>query len=519
MARTALHGAIWVEDSEQIRSLFTIPNPEYQQALDYGSGVGIPKQLYGFREAPDGRLIVPAGACELTDLIEDPVSDDDVLPSIPFKDWPHLKRPTLRDYQGVAACKALNARRGLLIMPPGAGKTVTALAIVQDCQLRPIVLVHTKDLMRQWMDAAIQHIGGQLKPIGGYMGRWKPDPELPVIGSIAMIQTLISWTPFEVGELGGQHGILIVDECHHAPAQTIFRLLWCLPGAFRIGLTATPKRADGLTPMLHWLFGKTLHEVRRTDLEKAGVSVRAQVRQVRTEFSFTLKQQLLAWLPGRGAWQRAVAGKNLSAGMAVIQKGGKAVFVFLDDDEFALIEQKARMAGLDVERRIDTKSLAACAQMLTEDQGRLDLVVARALDMIHAGRKVLILAGRIAYTNTIAEAVAKAGVPAVALTGDMAGKKRTRALEEFKSSRMMVAVATTLADEGLDVPDLTGLIMAFPGRSEAKTIQRAGRLMRASEGKMTPLLEDLFDCNVPLYQNQWYARKRAYKQAGCEFIV
>ena len=129
---------------------------------------------------------------------------------------------------------------------------------------------------------------------------------------------------------------------------------------------------------------------------------------------------------------------------------------------------------------------------------------------------MLILAGRVEHCADIAATLAADQIACQVLTGKMTAKQRAAGLDAFKASEVLACVATTLADEGLDVPDISGMIMAFPGRSEAKTIQRVGRTMRALAGKVQPIVVDLVDVNIGIFKNQWTARRRAYLAAGCE---
>lgn len=93
-------------------------------------------------------------------------------------------------------------------------------------------------------------------------------------------------------------------------------------------------------------------------------------------------------------------------------------------------------------------------------------------------------------------------------------KKRTQAIADFRTGKLRVMLATSLADEGLDVPRAAVLILASGGRSSGKLEQRAGRVMRPHEGKEFGIVHDFSDAGATLAHNQFKARARTYKKLG-----
>jgi len=93
-------------------------------------------------------------------------------------------------------------------------------------------------------------------------------------------------------------------------------------------------------------------------------------------------------------------------------------------------------------------------------------------------------------------------------------KKRAEAIDKFRSGELRVMIATSLADEGLDVPRAAVLILAAGGRSAAKLEQRAGRVMRPHESKDFGTVHDFTDCGSVMGHSQFKARARTYKKLG-----
>ena len=87
-------------------------------------------------------------------------------------------------------------------------------------------------------------------------------------------------------------------------------------------------------------------------------------------------------------------------------------------------------------------------------------------------------------------------------------------MEEFKSGNLKTMIATSLADEGLDLPNAELLIMVSGGRSPQKTIQRASRVLRKTNTKNFATIYDFSDKFHPI--GAFHARKRikSYKQLG-----
>lgn len=161
--------------------------------------------------------------------------------------------------------------QGIVVRQPGTGKTQIALAFIASCKTRTLVVVHTKDLVKQWQDYAKQSIPGiELGRIGaGQMS----------VGhlTIATVQTLKRYTALG-RKFWGQFGAVIVDETHHAAAESWEWVLNVCPAYYRFGLTATEKRADGRHPLVGMLMGQVIHRA------KFKSAVPITVRPVETKF-------------------------------------------------------------------------------------------------------------------------------------------------------------------------------------------------------------------------------------------
>jgi superfamily II DNA or RNA helicase len=164
----------------------------------------------------------------------------------------------LRDYQrnAVDRLKAVLEKRPILVAPTGSGKTVMAVALVQELGLPTLWLAHRKELI----DQAAAHLENLGLWCGRIMSGCEPAPLAKV--QVASVQTLIRRDMPPAG-------LIIIDECHHTPAGSYGRVLENYPEARVVGLTATPFRLDGRG--LGDVFGEIVVAAYTDDLCKAGV--------------------------------------------------------------------------------------------------------------------------------------------------------------------------------------------------------------------------------------------------------
>jgi hypothetical protein len=166
-----------------------------------------------------------------------------------------------------AAADALAAHdMGLLVAPPGSGKTVIGCALIARHGVPTLVIVDRKPLVEQWRDRLITHLDLDARQIGQLDGGRR---RATGIVDVAMVQSLARRD--DIAELAGGYGLVIVDECHHVPAVTFERVVRQIPVRRWTGLTATPYRRDGLQALMAMHCGP----VRHTMTTPAGSALRA----------------------------------------------------------------------------------------------------------------------------------------------------------------------------------------------------------------------------------------------------
>ena len=144
-----------------------------------------------------------------------------------------------------AAADALCAHdTGVLVAPPGVGKTVVGIYLIAVRGCSTLVLVHRQPLLDQWLAQLSLFLGLEPKQIGQIgAGKRTGNGQLDV----AMIQSLVRKD--SVQDLVAHYGHVIVDECHHLPAVSFERVLAEVKARYVVGLTATPQRRDGHHPI------------------------------------------------------------------------------------------------------------------------------------------------------------------------------------------------------------------------------------------------------------------------------
>jgi superfamily II DNA or RNA helicase len=127
-------------------------------------------------------------------------------------------------------------------------------------------------------------------------------------------------------------------------------------------------------------------------------------------------------------------------------------------------------------------------------------------------RTVILLVRLVEHAHRLAASLAR-WVPAAALTGDMAPTQRAEVLKALRAKRLRVVVATSLADEALDVPSVDTVVLGSPTEVLPRLQQRVGRSTRTKKGKLEPLIVDLCDATherAALAREGWYLA-RGYK--------
>jgi superfamily II DNA or RNA helicase len=251
--------------TRRITERLTFDNPTYIENEKRGfSNWSTPRRLCYLKE--DGkRLILPRGFTrQLVNILKASNMSfriDDrrrVLPEVDFQ-----FNGELRDFQQEALQSILERDFGAVSMPTGAGKTVVALAAIAARKQPALVVVHTKELLDQWVSRIETFLGipaGEVRRIGD--GKLQVGERI----TVALVQSLFKCAD----DVAPYVGHLIVDECHRTPSRTFTEAISAFDCRYQLGLSATPFRRDGLGRLIWWFLGDKVYEVERDGLIEEG---------------------------------------------------------------------------------------------------------------------------------------------------------------------------------------------------------------------------------------------------------
>jgi superfamily II DNA or RNA helicase len=176
-----------------------------------------------------------------------------------------VKQPQLltsiRDYQKSAILSSRKKDIGVIVAPPGSGKTIIALSIVAEKNEKTLIIVHRRQLVEQWTERIGTFLGLSPKQIGIIgQGKVKVGDQI----TIATIQSLSKTVDSDSGSLVSSFGLIIVDECHHVPAVSFRNTISKFNSFYLYGLTATPFRKYNDQAIFLYL-GDVISEIRAAD--------------------------------------------------------------------------------------------------------------------------------------------------------------------------------------------------------------------------------------------------------------
>lgn len=408
-------------------------------------------KVWCYRERASGGLWLPRGVLDLLPGYVELTRDKRSFPKLPV-----FETNIVLDFQGKnkkfvgqqdAVDSMFENKQGIIHRAPGTGKSNIALYFIAKVGTRTLVIVHTKDLLDQWI---------------GYAERGIPDIDIGIVSqnkeeigqlTIATVQTLYKRN-FD-SAWWRQFGCTIIDEVHHQPAMSFDRVLAHSTSRYRFGLSASKTRADKMEPLMRFNIGPVIH-----DLEFSA-PMPVEVRKIKSSFR-----------SGKGA---AITGP-----------------MWL--------------------RRRRYQSIIT---RLTEDKPRNRKIAKGVSKQLRQGRSVLVLSRRIEHLQLIQRELERLGEPSTILAAKLVPKQKRKALvNEFKRGKIKCVLATQLADEGLDVPILSCVCLAFPGRHTDLILQQVGRALREHAGKESAVILDVVDPHVKTFRSQWHHRRRAYLAWG-----
>lgn len=454
-----------------LKRLAAFKNPEFYAKLGMRLPVYNLPRVISCSEITDDYLILPRG-CEESAI--DFLRGNNVDVEIQDKTNPGL--PIAVEFNGQLYPEQEQAievlaryRCGTLYATTAFGKTVTAAAMIARKKVNTLILVHTKALLDQWRKRLLEYLMTDFQPEGQPKGRGrrKKFQQFGALSStentlngkidIALLQSCINDNV--VKPFVREYGMVIVDECHHAPAFNFERILCEVNARYVYGLTATPIRKDGHQPIIFMQCG----EIRYTSDSKA--------QQIQQSF-----RRLL--IP------RFTSHRNLNA---------------------------------------DGNNYAQIIDELIENESRNRLILDDVASNIAEGRTPIILTARTAHVDLLTNQCRKICQNVIRLVGNDSAKAKREVITQLNAipaNEPLVVVATgKYVGEGFDLPRLDTLMLAMPVSWKGLIAQYTGRLHRNYPGKNETRIYDYIDLRVPVCDSMYRKRLQGYKAVGYSIAV
>lgn len=361
--------------------------------------------------------------------------------------------------------------RGVVVLPTGTGKTHVALMAIERVGRPALVVTPTIDLLNQWYDELVVAFDAPVGLLGG--GYYDLQPLTATTYDSAYIH-LERW--------GNRFGLLIFDECHHLPGPSYMAAALGSIAPYRLGLTATPERADGGDARLPELIGPIVY--RREIKQLAGIFL-AEYRTERLYVELAPEDQE-AYRRAREAYRRFVEERGIAMG------GPHGWQRFLQETSRSP-EGRAAFLAYREQRRI---AMAAPAKLHL-----LERLLHR-----HAQNRVIVFA----HDNATAYEIARRFlVPAI--THQTRIKERREILQRFHSGEYSVVATSQVLNEGVDVPAAdVGIILSGTG-SVREHVQRLGRLLRRHRDKQAVLYEVVSRGTAEEFTSERRRQHQAYR--------
>jgi superfamily II DNA or RNA helicase len=376
---------------------------------------------------------------------------DRVLDPIPM---PYLREPEfeLRDYQAEALEAWFKAgRHGIIILPTGAGKTVVAIKAISELKEPTIVVVPTLDLLEQWKQRLEKELGVDVGILGGGSQEIK-----------ALTVSTYDSAYLRAEVLGNKFAFMIFDEVHHLPAPGYMNIAEMFAAPYRMGLTATYEREDGMHRELSRLVGGKVYE--KMAVELAGKH---------------LAHYDLEVIPTRLTPKEEVEYERNHKVYLDYLRANKLILRTPQDFQKFIMrtgrDPRARKALLARNRARNTAMNSESKMKALKD------ILER-----HRGDRVLVFTEHNELVHRISRAFL---VPYI--THKTAREERQHNLESFRNGTYSTIVTSKVLDEGVDVPEASvGVILSGSG-STREYRQRLGRLLRKKEGGKRAVLYEI----------------------------
>ena len=338
---------------------------------------------------------------------------------------------------------------GVVVLPTGTGKTHLACLAIERASRPTLVVTPTIDLMNQWYDELSMSFGVEVGLLGGGYYEIRP-----------LTVTTYDSAYLNMDRLGNQFGLIIFDECHHLPGPTYGIAAASSIAPFRLGLTATPERADMAHAHLDQLIGPIVYRREITQLRGHYLAD----YQVMTLYVHLSDEERIRYERARELYRSFLR----DSGVDMRRPDGWSQFIYV--------------AHRSPEGREAFRAYREQRELALAAPAKLNLL-GRLLER-HNGDRVIIFTHDNATVYNIARRFL---VPVI--THQTKTKERRDVLLKFNSGEYPIVATSRVLNEGVNVPEANVAVVLSGTGSVREHVQRLGRVLRKSGDKEAVLYE------------------------------
>ena len=459
----------------KIRRMAAISNPIFYKNQAIGtSNYDTSRWIYLGKDHLSGYIQIPRG---LQDELFESIKQTDIDYEIEDERQQGRNinvdfKGELRPEQDKALKELIKYDNGILHAATAFGKTVVSGAIIAQKKVNTLIILESSALIEQWKEALNKflNINEELPAYETKTGRIRKRKSL--IGTLqgahdsmtGIIDIAMAGSLCKKGEyhkLLNQYGLVIIDECHHSASDTIANVLKEVKAKYVYGVTATPKRGDGLEKINYMIIGPI-------------------------RYSYTAKEKA--------------------------KEQGIRHFVY------------PRFTRTVSPRGVITSKMHPneAYEIIHNNDIRDEQIIEDVKECVSSGRTPVILSRYKDHSEKLYEQLKNYADHVFLMTGNNSKKEHKKILEQMQQidkRESLILIATgSLVGEGFDFPRLDTLFMATPVSFRGVVEQYAGRLNRDYEGKENVIIYDYVDNHIPMFDNMYIKRLKAYKQIGYELV-
>lgn len=458
----------------RIRRMAAISNPVFYKNQAIGtSNYDTARWIYLGKDHLSGYIQIPRG---LQDELWENIKQADIDYEMEDERQQGRKinvdfKGELRPEQDKALKELIRYDNGILHAATAFGKTVVSSAIIAQKKINTLIILESSALIEQWKEALEKFLNineglptyetktGRVRKRKSLIGTLQgAHDSMTGIIDIAMAGSLCKKGKYH--KMMNEYGLVLIDECHHSASETIANVLKEVKAKYVYGVTATPKRGDGLEKINYMLIGPI-------------------------RYSYTAKE--------------------------------KAKEQGIQHLVYPRFTRTVPLRGVITDKMHPNEAY----EIIHNNDVRDEQIIEDVKNCVAAGRTPVVLSRYKDHSEKFYERLKSYADHVFLMTGNNSKKEHRKILEQMhqvdKNESLILIATGSLVGEGFDFPRLDTLFMATPVSFRGVVEQYAGRLNRDYAGKENVIIYDYVDNHIPMFNNMYMKRLKAYKQIGYEF--